>query len=172
MSKKAAKKAAAVRAKAAGSVLPARSEGVKAMAPFEHAFDRLLDRLFDDFRRWPSIWGRGNESLLRMPPTDVYEEKDRVVVKAELPGMGKEDINVTLADHTLTIKGEKKFEEKTEKDNYMRVERRYGSFTRTFALSDKVDSTNIKAAFKDGVLEVTLPKKEEAKPKEIKVEIN
>ncbi len=106
------------------------------------------------------------------PNVDVYETEGGYVLKAELPGVSKEDIKIDINDNVLTLKGEKKFEEKTEKDNYLRIERSYGSFTRTFALSDKVDSENIKAAYKDGVLEVTLPKKEEAKPKEIKVEIN
>ncbi|MEW6146091.1 MAG: Hsp20/alpha crystallin family protein [Thermodesulfobacteriota bacterium] len=106
------------------------------------------------------------------PYVDVYETEGGYVLKAELPGVNKEDIKIDVSNSTLTLKGEKKFEEKTEKDKYVRIERSYGSFTRTFALSDKVDSENIKAAYKDGVLEITLPKKEEAKPKEIKVEVN
>jgi len=106
------------------------------------------------------------------PNVDVFETEGGYVLKAELPGVNKEDIKIDVSNNTLTIKGEKKFEERTEKDKYVRIERSYGSFTRTFALSDKVDSENIKAAYKDGVLEITLPKKEEAKPKEIKVEVN
>jgi HSP20 family protein len=106
------------------------------------------------------------------PNVDVYETEGSYVLKAELPGVNKEDIKIDISNKTLTLKGEKKFEEKTEKDKYVRIERSYGSFTRTFALSDKVDTENIKAAYRDGVLEITLPKKEEAKPKEIKVEVN
>ena len=77
-----------------------------------------------------------------------------------------------MNDNTLTIKGEKKFEEKVEKDNYVRVERSYGTFSRSFVLSDNVNTEGITANYKEGVLELTLPKKEEAKPKEIKVQIN
>lgn len=172
MAKKSAKKALAAKAKTAKSVVPVRSEGNKAIAPFEHAFDRLLDRLFDDFRRWPSIWGRGNENLLRMPPTDVYEEKDRIVVKAELPGMGKEDIHVTLTDHTLTIKGEKKKEAEVKQENYHRWERSYGSLLRTVELPMAVKSDDVKAEFKDGVLTVRLPKSEEEKHKQVHVRID
>lgn len=106
------------------------------------------------------------------PNVDVYENEGSYVLKAELPGVNKEDIRIDINNNALTLKGEKKFEEKTEKDNYVRIERSYGSFTRTFVLPDKVDSESIKANYKDGVLEITLPKKEEAKPKEIKVEVN
>lgn len=106
------------------------------------------------------------------PSVDVYENEDSYVLKADLPGVSKEDIKIDINNNALTLKGEKKFEEKAEKDNYVRIERSYGSFSRTFALSDKVDTENIKAAYKDGVLEVTLPKKAEAKPREIKVEVN
>jgi HSP20 family protein len=103
---------------------------------------------------------------------DISENENAYVLKAELPGVSREDINIDINNKMLTLKGEKKFEEKTEKENYVRVERSYGSFSRTFALSDKVDTENVKASYKDGVLEVTLPKKEEAKPREIKVEVN
>ena len=89
-----------------------------------------------------------------------------------MPGINKEDIHIDIKDNTLTIKGDKKFEDKVSKDNYMRVERKYGTFSRSFALSENVDPEGIKANYKDGVLEVTLPKKEEAKPKQIDVEVN
>ena len=106
------------------------------------------------------------------PSVDVYETDDSYVLKADLPGVTKEDIKIDINKNTLTIKGEKKSEEKVEKENYVRVERSYGSFSRSFSLSDKVNTENIKANYKDGVLEITLPKKEEVKPKEIKVEVN
>jgi HSP20 family protein len=138
-------------------------EPFRSFRPFYGDFDKWFDEAADANSPANGTWH---------PAVDVYETEGSYVLKAELPGVSKEDIKIDVNNNALTIKGEKKFEEKTEKDNYMRVERRYGSFTRTFALSDKVDSGNIKAAFKDGVLEVTLPKKEEAKPKEIKVEIN
>jgi len=106
------------------------------------------------------------------PKVDVYETQESYVLNAELPGLKKEEINIDVNDNILTINGEKKFEEKVEKDSYVRVERNYGSFSRSFTLSDDVNTESIQASYKEGVLELTLPKKEEAKPKEIKVEIN
>jgi len=146
---------------------------IKVWEPFRsfRPFYGDIDKWFDEASK-VNLPAAGPSNGTWHPAVDVYETEGSFVLKAELPGVGKEDIKIDVNNNALTIKGEKKFEEKTEKDNYMRVERTYGSFTRTFALSDKVDSGNIKAAFKDGVLEITLPKKEEAKPKEIKVEIN
>jgi len=146
---------------------------IKVWEPFRsfRPFYGDLDKWFDEVENAGSP-AAGPANGTWHPAVDVYETEGGYVLKAELPGVGKEDIKIDVNNNALTIKGEKKFEEKTEKENYMRIERSYGSFTRTFALSDKVDSGNIKAAFKDGVLEITLPKKEEAKPKEIKVEIN
>ena len=131
-------------------------EPFRRVAPFYADFDKLANEA-------EGTWH---------PSVDISENENAFVLKAELPGVNREDINIDINNETLTLKGEKKFEEKTEKENYVRVERSYGSFSRTFALSDKVDTENVKASYKDGVLEVTLPKKEEAKPKEIKVEVN
>jgi len=122
--------------------------------PFHRDFDKFLG----DFGLRPKV--------------DVYQTDDNYVLNAELPGLSKEEISIDVNDNTLTIKGEKKFEEKVEKDNYIRVERSYGAFTRSFVLSDEANSEDITANYKDGVLEVTIPKKEESKPKEIKVDIN
>jgi HSP20 family protein len=128
---------------------------------------RRVAPFYADFDRWASeaegTWH---------PSVDISENENAYVLKAELPGVKREDINIDINNKTLTLKGEKKFEEKTEKENHVRVERSYGSFSRTFALSDKVDTENVKASYKDGVLEITLPKKEEAKPREVKVEVN
>lgn len=131
-------------------------EPFRRVAPFYADFDKLTNEA-------EGTWH---------PSVDISENENAFVLKAELPGVNREDINIDINNKTLTLKGEKKFEEKTEKENYVRVERSYGSFSRTFALSDKVDTENVKASYKDGVLEVTLPKREEAKPKEIKVEVN
>ncbi|MCA9809760.1 MAG: Hsp20/alpha crystallin family protein [Candidatus Dadabacteria bacterium] len=131
-------------------------EPFRRVAPFYADFDKLANEA-------EGTWH---------PSVDISENENAFVLKAELPGVNREDINIDINNKTLTLKGEKKFEEKTEKENYVRVERSYGSFSRTFALSDKVDTENVKASYKDGVLEVTLPKKEEVKPKEIKVEVN
>ncbi|MFI5322354.1 MAG: Hsp20/alpha crystallin family protein [Thermodesulfobacteriota bacterium] len=130
---------------------------------------------FRSFRPFYKDFDNANTSAINgtwHPSVDVYEKENGYVLKAELPGVNKEDIKLDITNKTLTLKGEKKFEEKNEKENYVRIERSYGSFTRTFALPDKVETENIKATYKEGVLEITLPKKEEAKPKEIKVEVN
>jgi len=134
-------------------------------------FSRDFDKFINEFGVGPQQAEGLNEGTWS-PKVDIYETDESYVLNAELPGLKKEDIQIDLNDNTLTLKGERKFEEKVEKDNYVRVERSYGSFTRSFVLSDNVNPENIKATYKDGVLEVTLPKKEEAKPKEIKVEIN
>jgi HSP20 family protein len=172
MAKKFKKKAPPAKPRAASTAVPVRSE-IAPVAPIERAFDRLLDHLFRDFHHWPSLGGREPWwPRHKMPPTDVYEEKDQVVVKAELPGMGKEDVNVTLADHTLTIKGEKTKKEEVKEENYHRWERSYGSFVRVVDLPTEVKSDDVKAEFKDGVLTVRLPKSEEVKHKQVQVKVD
>ncbi len=108
---------------------------------------------------------------LEAPAVDLFEDKNDIVVKAELPGMEKENVEVKLTDHTLTIKGEKKKEEEIKEENYYRSERSYGSFIRTLELPTDVHADKVKASFKNGVLEVRLPKTEEAKTKEFKVKV-
>jgi HSP20 family protein len=105
------------------------------------------------------------------PSCDVYETDNEIVVKAEIPGVKKDDVKVGIEDGVLSISGERKFEEETKKENYLRVERRYGSFTRSFTLPTIVDSSKVMAEFKDGLLKVTLPKREESKPKGVEVEV-
>jgi HSP20 family protein len=137
-----------------------------------------MDRMMDDFfgrrlrPRWPFVWGRGGESEIVMPMVDVYEEKDDIVVKAELPGLDKNDIEVNIADSQLTLKGEKKKEEKIEEEDYYRCERSYGGFLRSVELPAEVQADKVKASFKNGVLEIRVPKSEEAKTKAIKVKID
>ena len=106
------------------------------------------------------------------PTVDIFEDGNDVVVKAELPGMKKEDIEVNISDNVITISGEKKTEEKVEKKDYYRLERSFGSFTRTLQLPSEIQSDKAKAGFKDGVLEVRIPKTEAAvrKVKKIAVE--
>lgn len=134
-------------------------------------FYRDVDNFFNEFG-WGPEQSEELDEATWSPKVDIYETKESYVINAELPGLNKEDISIDLNDNTLTLKGERKFEEKVEKDNYVRVERSYGSFARSFVLSDNVNPEGVTANYKDGVLVVTLPKKEEAKPKEIKVEIN
>lgn len=136
-----------------------------------------MDRMMEDFfgRRvrplWPERWSRTDEMEVKPPIVDVFEEKDDIVVKAELPGIEKDNIEVNLTDHTLTIKGEKKKEEEIKEENYYRAERSYGSFLRTLELPRDVRADQVKASFKNGILEVRIPKTEEAKAKEIKVKV-
>ena len=106
------------------------------------------------------------------PALDLYEEKDDIVVKAELPGIDKDNIEVNITDHQLTIKGKKKKEEETKEENYYRAERSYGAFLRTLELPKDVHADKVKASFKNGVLEVRLPKTEAAKAKEVKVKVD
>ena len=137
-----------------------------------------LDRMFEDFlgRRlrsfWPERWWPSERMGFTTPAVDLYEENDDIVVKAELPGMEKDNIEVNLSGNQLTIKGEKKEEEEVKKEGYYRSERSYGSFLRTLELPAEVQADNVKAAFKNGVLEIRLPKTEEAKKKEIKIKVD
>jgi HSP20 family protein len=103
------------------------------------------------------------------PPVDIHEEADRIVLRAEIPGVNKDDIEVKVENGMLTLRGEKKQEKQVEAENAYRVERFYGTFSRSFVLPTSVDADNIKATYKDGVLEVIAPKAEEAKPKKIKI---
>ena len=106
------------------------------------------------------------------PRVDVMETKDNYEITAELAGLGKDDINLTIKDNELILKGEKKSEEKKEEENYFFNERRYGSFCRSFRLSDQIKKDSISADFKNGVLVIKLPKAEKAKPKEISIKVS
>jgi len=160
----------------------AKEKEIKAVTPWRPfmdlaRWDRDMDRMTDAFfgRRvrpwWPERWFRGDELEARVPAVDLFEEKDDIVVKAELPGMDKENIEVNLTDNTLTIKGEKKKAEEVKEENYYRCERSYGSFVRSVELPKAVHADKVKASFKNGILEVRVPKTEEAKAKEIKVKV-
>jgi len=105
------------------------------------------------------------------PPVNVLEDKDNVVITADLPGMTDKDIDVAVLGDTLTIKGEKKREEKKDEGSYHMFERTYGAFQRSVALPTSVENDKAKASFKNGVLEVKIPKKEEARPKQIEIKI-
>lgn len=103
------------------------------------------------------------------PSVDIFENKDNIVLEAELPGMRPDEVNISIENNVLTISGERRFEKKNEDDNFHRVERGYGSFTRSFTLPPTVSSENATAEFKNGVLHLTLMKREEAKPHRIKI---
>jgi HSP20 family protein len=140
---------------------------------WERDMERMMDSFFDRRMRpwWPERWLRADEMEISAPVVDVFEEKDDIVVKAELPGIEKDNIEVNVSDHHLTIKGEKKKEEEVKQEDYYRCERSYGAFLRTLELPADVKADKVKAAFKDGVLEVRLPKTEEAKAREIKIKV-
>lgn len=147
--------------------------------PFS-ALRNEMDRLFDNFTgsgfgslsNFPrSLAGLSSASAV-VPQLDVRESDKEIVVEAELPGIEEKDISLTFQDGILVLKGEKKFENKEEKDNYHLMERRYGSFQRTMRVPDSVDEDNVQANFDNGVLTVTMPKKPEAVKKEKKIEIN
>jgi HSP20 family protein len=137
--------------------------------------EREAERLFGDFFRKP-FWGltwpeRFREAGFREPAIEIFEEKDEVVVKAEVPGLKKDDLDINISDHYLTIKGEKKQEEEVKKKGYYYSERSYGSFLRTIDLPKEVQIDKARAHFKDGVLELRLPKTEEAKRKDVKIKV-
>ena len=130
--------------------------------------DAQLDRLFTDF------FGRAmQEQNLSTwaPAVDIYEGENELVVKADLPDVKPEDLDIRVENNILTIRGERTFEKKAEEKNYLRVERAYGSFARSFSLANTVNTEAIKADYKDGVLTLNVPKREEAKPKQIKVNV-
>jgi HSP20 family protein len=126
------------------------------------------DRRFDDLLGRP-LWRLPVDERGWMPAVDVFEKEDRFVVKAELPGMKEDDIDVSVVGDTLSIKGEKKTEAEIKDEDYYRCERSYGSFYRSIPIPSNVDANKIEASFEDGVLEVTLPKSTKVKPKKIAV---
>ncbi len=126
---------------------------------------RLFDGLFADFDE------NGNSVTSWLPRADVIENGDAYIIKTELPGVDKNDVKITVRDNVLTLKGEKKQEKEEKGHNFHRVERSYGTFERSFSLPTGVKNDKIDAAYKDGVLTITLPKVEEAKPKEIEVKV-
>jgi len=115
---------------------------------------------------------RAPETTLWSPSVDIYREGDNFILKSELPGLGKDDIEITVQDNMVTLKGTKKEEKEIKDEHYYHSERSFGAFERSFELPSTVDRSKIKASFKDGVLEVTLPVAEEAKPKQIKIDIS
>jgi len=138
--------------------------------PFRGAFSLQdqINRLFSDVFERP-----GDESNLTSwaPAVDIFETEHELVVKADLPDIDPKDLDIRVENNILSIRGERKFESKVSEDKYLRVERAYGSFSRSFSLANTVDSEAIKADYQNGVLTLTVPKREEAKPKQIKVNV-
>ena len=123
-------------------------------------FGSTLSRSGSDEGTWGNAWS---------PRVDIYENKDNLVIEAELPGMKAEDVDISIENNVLTIQGKREFEKKDEEDNFHRVERHYGSFTRSFTLPPTVNSEDATADFKNGVLHLKLAKREEAKPHRIEI---
>jgi HSP20 family protein len=134
------------------------------------AMQDRMTRLFDETlsRIWKEEVPRGVWS----PPVDIMERENEVILKVDLPEMNQNDIDIKVEENTLIIRGERKFIKETPAGNYLQIERPYGTFQRTFAVPKVIDQEKIKAAYKDGVLRVVLPKREEVHPKQILVEEN
>jgi HSP20 family protein len=140
--------------------------------PFRE-FVTIQDRMNRLFRDSYGTEGREDSltSTTFAPPVDVYEDEHNVTLKIEVPGIEEKDIDVQIENNTLTVHGERKFEKEEKEENYRRVERQYGSFTRTFTLPSTVDQEKVQADYDKGVLKIKLAKKAEAKPKQIKVNV-
>ncbi len=136
--------------------------------PFKElqALQDRIDQLFEE-----SLRGRELAAATWTPAVDIYETDDAIVLEAELPGMNEKDIEIKVEDNVLTIRGERKFEEERKEENYYRMERFYGAFQRSFTLPPNIKTDKIKAEYKKGILKVIMPKKEQAKPKQIKIEV-
>jgi HSP20 family protein len=127
-----------------------------------------INRIFGE-----GVGHTGMESNLTpwAPAVDIYETENELVVKADLPDVNPQNLDIRVENNILTIRGERKFESKVNEDNYLRIERAYGSFSRSFSLANSVKTEAIKADYQNGVLTLSLPKREEAKPKQIKVTV-
>jgi HSP20 family protein len=131
-----------------------------------------MDRLFNETfgRGWGSE--EGLATGVWMPAVDVFETPEHIVLKADLPDVDKDAVDISIENNTLTLKGERKLEKETKEKNFYRMERSYGTFSRSFTLPPTVAADKVEAAFDNGVLTLTLPKREEARPKQIKVKVN
>ena len=140
------------------------------LQPFR-GFSALQDQVNRIFNE--TVRSQGDESALTAwaPSVDIYETPNELVVKADLPDVDEKDIDVRVENNLLTIRGERKFDKSVAEDNYLRIERTYGTFSRSFSLPNTVNPESIRAEYKNGVLTVNLPKREESKPRQVKVNI-
>ena len=144
-----------------------RWEPFRDLMTTQREFDRLFKEAFTPF------FGEGELSTRTWAPAvDIFENENDIVLKAELAGVDPKDVEVRVEDSTLYLKGERKFEKQVKDENYHRVERSYGSFARSFSLPNSINAEKVKAEYKDGLLMLTLPKREEAKPKTIKIDVS
>jgi HSP20 family protein len=157
-------------AKTGAQIAPSRAfRNMVTIDPFRDLFDlqRNINQLFGE------VSGKRQETAINAwtPAVDVFEDENSFVIKAELPEVGPDDVKVNLEDNTLAITGERRIENEDKREGYHRVERSYGQFYRSFTLPPNVNVEAINAQFKDGVLRLTIPKREEAKPKQISVKV-
>lgn len=141
-----------------------RKDTFRNVSNLQEQFNRLFESTFP---------ARGDESALTTwaPSVDIYETENELVIKADLPDLNEKDIDIRVENNMLTIRGERKFEQKVKEESYLRVERTFGSFSRSFSLPNTVNTDAIKAEYKQGVLTVELPKRAESKPKQVKVNV-
>ena len=148
-----------------------RFEPFRDLVSLQERMNRLFDESFRGAGRpvADEDWALGGTWA---PAVDIFEQDGNIVLKAEVPGIDAKDVDIRVENNMLTLRGERKFDNEVKNDSYHRVERSYGSFSRSFTLPSVVDTEKIKADYKDGVLRVTLPKKEEAKPKQIAISVS
>jgi len=146
-----------------------RWEPFRDLVGIQDRMNRLFDEAFRGARGTSEEeWALGGSWA---PMVDIYEQNGDIVLKAELPGVDPKDVDIRVENNTLTLRGQRHFDKDVKRESYHRVERSYGAFSRAFTLPNVVDTEKIKADFKDGVLRLTLPKREEAKPKQISINI-
>jgi HSP20 family protein len=133
------------------------------------SFREQTNRLFED----AFLRGRAGDSALTTwsPAVDIYETENELVLKADLPDLNEKDLDIRIENNMLTLRGERKWEQSVSEDNYLRVERAYGTFSRSFSLPNTVNAEAIQAEYRNGVLTVRMPKREESKPRQIKVSL-
>ena len=131
-----------------------------------------MNRLFDNFLGLPTATAPGTGSRVWMPVVDMYETNDDLVLNFELPGVREKDISLSITGDVLTVKGERQFDQQLNDDNYVHAERAYGKFERSIRLPMPMQAERVRATYRDGVLEVSLPKAEEVRPKEIKIDVS
>ena len=147
-----------------------RWEPFRDLLSLQDRMNRLFDESYRSTQRGTSDdeWALGGSWA---PAVDIYEQGTNIVLKAELPGVDPKDVDIRLENNVLSLRGQRKLESEVKRESYHRVERSYGAFSRSFTLPTVVDQASIKAEFKDGMLQVTLPKREEAKPKQIQINV-
>ncbi len=144
-----------------------RWEPFRELGTMQKEFNRLFNEAF------PRKYGEDELSTRTWaPPVDIFETENSLVLKADLPGVDPKDVEIRVEDSTLYLKGERKFEKEVKEENYHRVERSYGTFTRSFSLPNSIDADKVTADYKDGQLTLTMPKREEAKPKTIRINVS